>query len=179
MSSAEVVQSWLTNFVIGHNICPFAKRPFSQDRIRIRVIDAKEEALLTKALLEELSDLVAIDRQNLETTLLVFPNLFPDFDEFWAYWEWTQDLLVESKTEGLIQLVGFHPDFYFGDSEEDDLANYTNRSPFPLLHLLREESVEEAVAQFSEIDEIPERNTAYLRELSKKTLEHLRIGHHE
>ena len=76
-------------------------------------------------------------------------------------------------------MVGFHPDFYFGDSEEDDLAYYTNRSPFPLIHLLREESVEEAVAQFAEIDEIPERNAAYLRTLSKKALENLRIGHHE
>ncbi len=179
LSHTEAVQSWLTNFVIGHNICPFAKRPFSQDRIRIRIIETGEEELLTKALLEELSDLVAIDRQKLETTLLVFPNLFPDFDDFWAYWEWTQDLLVESKTEGLIQLVGFHPDFYFGDSEQEDLANYTNRSPYPLLHLLREESVEEAIAQFAEIDQIPERNAAYLRALSKKGLENLRIGHHE
>ena len=179
MSPVEVVHSWLANFVIGHNICPFAKRPFLQERIRIRVVDTTEEALLTRALLEELSDLVTEDRQKLETSLLVFPNLFPDFDEFWAYWEWTQDLLQESKTEGLVQLVGFHPDFYFGDSDQEDLANYTNRSPFPLLHLLREESVEEAVAQFSDIDEIPERNAVYLRTLSQKALAHLRLGHHE
>ncbi|MGH1436061.1 MAG: DUF1415 family protein [Lewinella sp.] len=179
MKEIQVMQSWLAGFVIEHNICPFAKRPFTQDRIRIRVVETDNEEVLTKALLEELSDLVTINRAQLETTLLVFPNLFSEFDDFWAYWEWTQDLLVASKTEGLIQLVGFHPDFYFGESDQDDLANYTNRSPYPLIHLLREESVEDAISQFSGIDQIPDRNATYLRTLSKKVLENLRIGHHD
>lgn len=168
------MKNWLTNFVVGHNICPFAKRPLLQDRVRIRIVETTDEEELTHALLTELGELVATPRTKLETTLLVFPHLFPDFDDYWAFWEWTQELLVESATEGLVQLVGFHPEFYFSDSDPADLGNYTNRSPYPLLHLLREESVEEAVAQYGAVEEIPARNTLYLRTLEKQLLEDLR-----
>lgn len=179
VTKEQVVQNWLANFVVGHNICPFAKKPLAQKRVRIRVLESTEEEELTKALLTELGELVATPRTELETSLLVFPNLLVDFDDFWAYWEWTQELLVATKTEGLVQLVGFHPDFYFGENDPADLANYTNRSPYPLLHLLREESVEEAATQFEEIAEISARNMTYLRTLKKELLEELRTGHDE
>lgn len=179
VTEEQVVQNWLMNFVVGHNICPFAKKPLLQKRVRINILDTFEEEELTKALLTELGELVAAPRADLETSLLVFPHLLVDFDDFWAYWEWTQELLVATKTEGLVQLVGFHPDFYFGESDQDDLANYTNRSPYPLLHLLREESVEEVVSQFEGIDEIPTRNAAYLNTLKRQLLEDLRNGHDE
>ena len=126
-----------------------------------------------------MEELVITPRKKLETTILVFPQQLSDFDDFWSYWEWTQSLLEESGTAGLLQIVGFHPDFRFGDSEPSDLANFVNRSPYPLLHLLREESVSEAVAQYPNIDAIPERNALYLRRLSQATLQQLVYGHNE
>ncbi|MEL7222876.1 MAG: DUF1415 domain-containing protein [Bacteroidota bacterium] len=170
------IQRWLEDFIIAHNLCPFAKRPFVQNQIRIRVVEDKEEVKLTQALLEELQHLTAQKREVVETTLLGHPHLFTDFRDFLDYLSWTEELLEEAGLTGVIQLVGFHPDYQFAGEAEDDLAHFTNRSPFPLIHLLREESVSEAVDQHPAIGEIPERNIQYLRKMDFKTLEELRTG---
>ncbi len=174
----QQIEDWLTGFIIEHDICPFARRPWSRNLLRIIVVEDKEEEQLTKNLLQALEELVSTPRKELETSLVVIPNQFESFDDFWSYCEWVQELLEESGVSGLLQVVGFHPAFRFAESEFEDQANYVNRCPYPLLHLLREESVTEAVAQYPDISAIPERNALYLRRLSKATLERIVYGHH-
>jgi len=171
------VSQWLESFIVGLNVCPFAKRPLAQKLVRIKVLESTVETELTQALLAELAALVDTPRDQLETTLLVHPNLLLDFDDFWAYLEWVTEILEENDIAELIQVVGFHPDYYFDDAGPADLANYTNRSPYPLLHLLRQESVTEAVVQHPDIADIPTRNMALLRTMNKEALELLRTGH--
>ena len=173
----EKVEHWLDEFIVGHNVCPFARRPLSQGLVKLLVLESKLEEELTQTLLQALQELVVSPRAKLETTIIVIPHQLSDFDDFWSYCEWTQDILIESAVEGLVQIVGFHPDFRFAGSEHEDAANYVNRSPYPLIHLLREESVEEAAEQYPDIASIPERNALYLRRLSKNTLEQLVYGH--
>jgi uncharacterized protein len=171
------VSQWLDRFIVGLNICPFAKRPLAQQLVRISVVESAVETELTQALLAELATLVDTPRTELETTLIVHPNLLLDFDDFWAYLEWITEILEENGIAELIQVVGFHPDYYFDDAGPADLANYTNRSPYPLLHLLRQESVTEAVVQHPDIADIPTRNMALLRTMNQQALELLRTGH--
>jgi hypothetical protein len=170
------LQRWLEDFIIAHNLCPFAKRPFVQKQIRIRVVESNQEEDLTQALLEELAFLSEQQREAVETTLLGHPHLLSDFRDFLDYLSWANDLVEEAGLTGVIQLVGFHPDYQFAGESPQDLAHYTNRSPFPLIHLLREESVSEAVDQYPNIDEIPQRNIAVLRKMSRDQLEGLRTG---
>ncbi|MEL6972302.1 MAG: DUF1415 domain-containing protein [Bacteroidota bacterium] len=170
------VEQWLDEFIVGHNICPFARRPLSQGLLKLLVLKSKREEDLNQTLLQALENLVISPRSELETTIIVIPHQLSHFDDFWSYWEWTQDILIESGVEGLVQIVGFHPGFRFAGSDYEDAANFVNRSPFPLLHLLREESVEEANEQHPDITSIPERNALYLRRLSKIKLEELVYG---
>lgn len=173
------IEDWLTGFIIEHDICPFARRPWSRNLLKVVVVDSSEEEELTKVLLSELETLIRTPRKELETSIIVVPRQFESFDDFWSYCEWVQDLLQEGGVSGLLQVVGFHPHFRFAESEPDDSANFVNRSPYPLLHLLREESVTEAVAQYPDISAIPERNAVYLRRLSKATLERIVYGRHD
>ena len=172
----EKVQQWVDDFIVGHNICPFARRPLSQELVNLLVLESKQEEDLTQVLLQALKELVLSPRTELETTIIVIPNQLSDFDDFWSYCEWTHELLEKSGVVGLVQIVGFHPLFRFAESEITDPANFVNRAPYPLLHLLREESVEEAAEQYPDIASIPERNALYLRRLNKSTLEHLVYG---
>ena len=173
------IHRWLTEFIVGHDICPFARRPLTMDLVKLRVVESPEEEDLTQSLLRALEELVLTPRTSLETTIIIIPNQFPDFDDFWSYCEWTKEILTQSRVEGLVQIVGFHPQFRFAESEENDAANYVNRSPYPLLHLIREESVEEAAEQYPNIAAIPERNALYLRRLSKTSLEQLVYGNND
>lgn len=177
MSIQQQIEDWLTGFIIEHDVCPFARRPWSRNLLKILVVEEEEEDVLNKTLLQALEELVTKPRKELETTVLVIPSQLEDFDDFWSYCEWVQDLLVETGVSGILQVVGFHPQFRFAGSAVEDQANFVNRSPYPLLHLLREESVEEAVAQYPDISQIPERNAVYLRRLSKATLERIVYGH--
>lgn len=175
----ERIQNWLTSFIVGHNICPFAQRPLVRNLVKLEVAEGEEEEELTRSLLQAIQELIITPREELETTLLVVPDQLVDFDDFWSYWEWTQELLKESGAIGLLQIVGFHPDFRFADSEPEDAANFVNRSPYPLLHLLREDSISEAVDQYPDITGIPERNAVYLRRMSRATLRKLVNGRYE
>jgi len=159
------IKNWIEHFIIGLNLCPFAKKPWQLGQVKIRVVESSEEEDLTQALLQELSILVDVKRSEVETTLLVHPNLLIDFDDFLAYHEWTLELLQKSGVEGLVQIVGFHPDYYFDEVDPKDQGNYTNRSPYPLLHLIREQSVEEATINYPHIEQIPKRNVALLQKM--------------
>lgn len=176
MTTEQALQNWLEHFIVGQNLCPFAKRPWTQGQVKIRIIDGTDEKELTQALLEELAHLVGNQRQDVETTLLAHPSQLLDFDDFWAYMEWTEELLEEAGLTGLVQLVGFHPDYLFEGEAEDDLTHYTNRSPVPLIHLLREESVGQAVEEYPDINEIPARNIEHLRNMNRSLVIRLSKG---
>ena len=164
------IKNWVEEFIIGLNLCPFAKKPWQFGRVRIKIVESAIEEELTRVLLEELSALVNAKRDDLETTLLVALNMFATFEDFLVYLNWTEDLLKEIDAEGLIQIVGFHPDYYFEGAGKDDHANFTNRSPYPVLHLIREESIDEAVRSYPNIEEIPKRNIELLRKMKLEDL---------
>lgn len=159
------VEQWLDEVVIGLDLCPFAARPRREKRVRIAVSHATDdEALLNdlQAELERLSDTPAAE---LETTLLAIPNMLEDFADYNDFLD-AVDLWVEQfGWEGDLQVASFHPQYQFADTEADDPGNLTNRSPWPLLHIIREESLEKAIEHYPEVDAIPERNIARMKAL--------------
>ncbi len=159
------VEQWLDEVVIGLDLCPFAARPRREKRVRIAVSHATDdEALLNdlQAELERLSDTPAAE---LETTLLAIPNMLEDFADYNDFLD-AVDLWVEQfGWEGDLQVASFHPQYQFADTEADDPGNLTNRSPWPLLHIIREESLEKAVEHYPDVDAIPERNIERMKAL--------------
>jgi uncharacterized protein len=157
-------REWLERVVIGLKLCPFARQPWEQDRVRIVVSQADSEQELAEALIDALLDLDNTPSEECETLLLVHPRVLSDFDAYNQFLE-TADLLLERLgLEDSFQVASFHPDYRFADTDVDDPANCTNRSPWPMLHLLRQASIEAAMAERSP-DTIVERNIATLREL--------------
>jgi hypothetical protein len=171
----EDVQHWLDQAVIGLNLCPFAKAVVVHDRLRVRVSDASEPALLLQALQEELRLLVATPLDQVETTLLVAPFICPDFLDFNDLVGDAQDLLDQLGLEGEMQIADFHPRYQFAGTAEDDPGNLTNRAPYPILHLLREESIDRAVASTPDAATIYERNIALLEGMGQTGWDQLGI----
>jgi len=158
-------KGWLRNVVIGLNLCPFAKQPFAQGRVRLCVSHATDEDALLADLGAELVALQHADPEVCETTLLIHPGVLDDFFEYNDFLEVADALLHELGLEGELQVASFHPDYQFADTPAEAAENCTNRSPYPLLHLLREDSVQRAVESVPDTDEIYRRNIRTLREL--------------
>jgi hypothetical protein len=159
------VRRWLERAVIGLNLCPFAKAVYARNQVRIVVSDASTE----RALLEELGEEMALLRDTpagqIDTTLLVHPQVLQDFLDFNDFLD-DADALVEAlELDGVLQVASFHPQYQFAGTEPGDAENLTNRAPYPILHLLREDSVDRAVEAYPEPDSIIERNLATMREL--------------
>jgi len=156
---------WLENAVIGLNLCPFAKAVHVKGQIHYAV----SEAIGTEALLNDLSiqlrELVSLDETVRSTTLIMLPNMLQDFLDFNDFLDIADALLTTLKLDGKLQIASFHPRFQFADTEVDDITNYTNRAPYPTLHLLREDSVDVAVAAFPEASDIFENNMATMQNL--------------
>ena len=168
MTEEEVLgqtRRWLEKAVIGLNLCPFAKVVYVKNQVRLVVSQARHADDLLEELDRELDLLVATPAEDIDTTLLIHPTLFEDFLDFNDFLEIAEDVVDEHGLEGVIQLASFHPRFQFDGTEADDIGNYTNRAPFAILHLLREDSVERAVAAFPEADAIFEKNIANLEKL--------------
>ncbi|HRP24888.1 DUF1415 domain-containing protein [Thauera sp.] len=167
------VEQWLDEVVIGLELCPFAARPRREKRVRIAVSHASdEEALLNdlQAELERLSDTPAAE---LETTLLAIPDMLEDFADYNDFLD-AVDLWVEQfGWEGELQVASFHPQYQFADTEADDPGNLTNRSPWPLLHIIREDSLEQVIEHYPDVDAIPERNVARMKALDEETRKRL------
>ena len=156
-------QNWLKTIIIAYNICPFAKRELERGSIRFSSNhDTEIESCLLKLMLE--CDRLDTD-SCVETTLLIYGSAFTAFDDYLDFLELAETLLIEQGYEGIYQLASFHPDYCFEGAEPDDPANYTNRSPYPMLHLLREASIERAVATYPHPENIPQRNIELTREL--------------
>jgi hypothetical protein len=156
---------WLEAAVIGLNLCPFAKAVYVKNQVRLVVSKARHADDLLEELDRELDLLVATPASEIDTTLLIHPTLFEDFLDFNDFLEVAEGVVDEHGLEGVIQLASFHPQFQFDGTEPDDISNFTNRAPFAILHLLREESVERAVEAFPQADAIFEANIATLEKL--------------
>lgn len=156
---------WLERSVIGLGLCPFAENPYKAGRVRFRVSAAREAADLLDELREELQRLAAEDAAVCETSLLIHPRVFEDFFEYNEFLSICDALLVELELEGELQIASFHPDYQFADTQSTDIENFTNRSPYPMLHLLREASVERVLENVTDPDEIYRRNIRTMREL--------------
>ena len=156
---------WLEKAVIGLNLCPFAKAVYVKNQVRLVVSHARHADDLLEELDRELDLLVATPAEQVDTTLLIHPTLFDDFLDFNDFLEVADGVVDEHGLEGVVQLASFHPKFQFDGTEPDDIGNYTNRAPFAILHLLREESVERAVEAFPQAETIFEENIKTLENL--------------
>jgi len=168
VTEEEVVaatETWLDIAVIGLTLCPFASAVRTANRIRFVVSTARNIDALFDDLQEELKILAAADPSQIETTLLIAPNVLGDFLDFNDFLDVADEAVAELELEGVIQVASFHPDYRFAETEADDVTNCTNRSPFPTLHLLREESVERAIEGYGDTSEIFEKNGETLRKL--------------
>ncbi|HEX2540006.1 MAG TPA: DUF1415 domain-containing protein [Caldimonas sp.] len=161
-------RAWLEHVVIGLNLCPFAKAVVAKGQVRCAVTAASDEAALVISLREELALLAAADPAEIDTTLLICPSALPDFDDYNDFLDEADALLREMDLEGVIQVASFHPDYRFADSDPDDVTHATSRSPWPMLHLLREDSVERALAAVPDPDAIVEANVRTLRALGNE-----------
>ncbi|GAB3341075.1 DUF1415 domain-containing protein [Marilutibacter aestuarii] len=156
---------WLEKAVIGLNLCPFAKAVHAKRQVRYVLSDATTPAALLEQLDEELRLLQASDPAQVDTTLLVHPHVLGDFYDFNDFLGLAEARVAELGLEGELQVASFHPDYRFAGTAEDEMGNYTNRSPCPTLHLLREASIDRAVAAYPDPDVIVERNIATLEAL--------------
>jgi hypothetical protein len=159
------MREWIEKAVIGLNLCPFAKAVYVKNQVRFVVSHAPHLDGLLEDLDRELDVLAAADPEDIDTTLLIHPTLLPDFLDFNDFMQLAEAAVDEHGLEGVIQIASFHPHFQFEGTEPDDLGNYTNRAPFPTLHLLREASIERAVAAFPEAETIYARNIETLNTL--------------
>jgi uncharacterized protein len=176
VSDAAVIArttQWVTDVVIGLNLCPFAKAVQVKGQVRYVVSSADTAPALRADLQRELLALRAADPDQIDTTLLIHPRVLTDFFDYNDFLSEADDLLQELELEGELQVASFHPDYRFADSTTDDPANYTNRSPYPMLHLLREASVTRAVDAYPDTTKIYERNVETLRNLSQDALRRL------
>lgn len=160
-------QQWLEKAVIGLNLCPFAKAVHVKRQVRYVVSDATDEEGLLADLLHELQSLYDANADEIETTLLIHPYVLTDFLDYNDFLDVADAAVSELELDGEIQVASFHPDYQFADTEFDDVGNFSNRSPYPTLHLLRETSVAKAVAAFPEAGDIYERNIETLHKLGK------------
>ena len=165
-SVIEQTRIWLEQAVIGLNLCPFAKAVHVRGQFGYRVSRARDVESLANDLLASLRELAAAHPDALDTILLIHPAVLQNFDDYNDYLD-IVDLLVEAEGyEGVLQVASFHPHYRFVDALPDDRANFTNRSPYPMLHLLREESVSRAVDSLADPSSVYERNIRLLREMS-------------
>jgi hypothetical protein len=164
-------RQWVEALVAGLNLCPFARRELVNDRVRFVTTAATTREQLLGALQVELA-LLNSD-PSIETTLLIHPGVLQDFSDYNEFLSVAEGLLVDLELEGVYQIASFHPGYQFGGTQPDDAENYTNRSPYPMLHLLREASLERAIAGYPEVDQIPLRNIALMNEMGTNELQAL------
>jgi uncharacterized protein len=180
MDDAAVIaltQKWLTSAVIGLNLCPFAKAVHVKGQIHYAISRDDQHSALLQALENELLALQACAPATRDTTLLMLPQAFPEFLEFQFFLSDCDRQLRRLKLHSVFQIASFHPHYQFAQTEPDDMGNYTNRAPFPILHLLREDSVARAVESFPEPESIYEKNLQTLTNLGLKGWTDLGLMH--
>jgi hypothetical protein len=179
-ASAEVMVQdtlrWLERAVIGLNLCPFAKSVYVKGQVHCTVSAANDLETLRDDLLQELRNLVAHEPAVRDTTVLVVQHLLQDFYDYNDFLNVADDCLLALDLEGVVQIASFHPKYQFAGTDEDDITNFTNRSPYPTLHLIREASIDRAVAAFPDAEAIFEVNMATLNRLVLQGWQDLNVG---
>lgn len=162
-------EAWLTSFIIKYNICPFAKQPYETGRIHYSVVESNNTEQCLEALFTEC---LRLDTQTaIETTLVIYPHNYSQFEDYLDFLSLAESLLIEQNYEGVYQLASFHPQYCFEGEDSQDPANYTNRSPYPMLHLIRESGLDLALQSYPHPELIPERNIRITRELGIKKIQ--------
>ncbi|MBA2711832.1 MAG: DUF1415 domain-containing protein [Tatlockia sp.] len=170
----EHTKNWIRSFIIELNICPFAKREVEGNTLKMQVSKAIK---IEQALEELIFEMTLLDTQPaIETTILIFPFQFKDFYDYLDFVDLADLLLFEQGFEGVYQLATFHPDYCFAEVNEDATSNYTNRSPYPMIHILREASVEKAISFYGDTDKIPEANIKTMHELGLEKIKAILAG---
>lgn len=171
----EDTQRWLLQAVVGLNLCPFAKAVVTKSLVRYSVCLSSEPSDVLAMLRDELQHLASTDETLLDTTLLIAPFLLPDFLTFNAFLSDCDDVLVDLNLEGVLQVADFHPHYTFAGEDPQGMSHFTNRTPYPTLHLLRESSIDKAVAVYPDAALIYERNMALLEKIGREGWEALGI----
>lgn len=173
MSSGQQVikrtECWVKSVIVDCNFCPFAKRELDRGSIRYSVVNEKQVEACLQAVADECQYLDS--NSGTETTLLIFPEAFKEFEDYLSLVDLSEALLAQQDYEGIYQLASFHPDYRFADSDTNDAANYTNRSPYPMLHLIRENSIEKALQHYPQPERIPQRNIEFARSKGPETMQ--------
>ncbi len=155
-------KKWIIDVVIGCNFCPFAAREVKKNSIHYEVLQNATAETVLEAVIQSFQKLD--ENENIETSLLILPGSFQPFEDYLQLHDMAEALLAEQDYEGIYQIASFHPEYLFAGSTDDDPSNYTNRSPYPMLHFLREDSVSKAIDSYPDIDEVPNRNIAFTQE---------------
>jgi hypothetical protein len=171
---AYVVRRWVEELVVGLNLCPFAGHELLRNRVRFFVTEAATEEQLLAALETELT--LLNDDASVETTLLIHPDVLKDFLDYNQFLDAAERLLVHLELEGVYQVASLHPYYQFAGTAVDDAENFTNRSPYPLLHILREESLALRIAAYPDVEQIPVRNIEQMKRLGREKLQSILQG---
>ena len=164
------VANWLKEIVVGLNLCPFSKLPYEQNRIRIKADLCEQEEQAFESIIHEINLLDETDVKELETTLLVLPELFADFEDYNDFLYAANEFIRIRGWEGVYQIASFHPEYQFAGTDKTDAENFTNRSPYPVFHFIREASLSAAIDAYPDVDEIPERNINLMNSMSESDL---------
>lgn len=173
MDEAAVIEKtrrWISSIVIGLNLCPFAQRVFKSDLIRYVVTDTEDQEALLQMLSSELASLAQIPITDVETTLLIHPRVLGNFLDYVDFLTLADQRLRKLNLRGVIQIASFHPKYQFEGTDTESVENYTNRSPYPMLHLLREESISNLDIDPKTLLEIPLRNKRLLKSIGNEKL---------
>lgn len=155
-------KKWITDVVIGLNLCPFAAKEVKKNSVHYEVNFTSDAKNCLQTLIQQFQKL---DQEpSISTTLIILPEGFQDFEEYLDLLEDAETVLQQYSYEGKYQIASFHPDYRFDEEEEDDAANFTNRSPYPMLHILREDDIDEALARYPNHEDIPDRNIKFTRD---------------
>lgn len=169
-------RKWLERAVIGLNLCPFAKSVYVKEQVRYVVSPATTPEQLLETLMDELQHLSDTSADEVDTTLLIHPFVLNDFEDYNEFLDVADVAVEDMQLEGELQVASFHPDYQFADSDVNDIGNYTNRAPYPILHLLREDSIARAVEAFPQAEEIFEKNIATMEKLGHEGWDKLDVG---
>jgi hypothetical protein len=167
---------WLEKAVIGLNLCPFAKAVYVKEQVRYVVSNATTPEALLETLMDELQTLSDTEAEKVDTTLLIHPFVLNDFQDYNEFLDVADAAVEDMHLDGELQVASFHPDYQFADTDANDISNYTNRAPYPILHLLREDSIARAVEAFPDAADIFERNIDTMGQLGHEGWDKLDVG---
>ncbi|BBB27914.1 DUF1415 domain-containing protein [Amphritea japonica] len=166
----QLTRQWVETMVVGLNLCPFAAPVVKDNSLRYAITDARGSESLVAAFMAEIEQLLAASEKEISTTLFIVPTGLEDFYDYLDHLRLFEELLEQAGLEGVIQLASFHPGYLFHGVAEDDLSHWSNRSPWPVFHIIREAEMSRALTHYSNPEQIPERNIKRLRELGREAL---------